>query len=170
MESFPASDPPAWVAGREPEPVTRGRPQSPTAKASAEWRGALREGAGALAVGSGALTTPFTYESRFRGGLHASNPEELIGAAHAGCFSMFLAAQLAAAGFPPAHIRTQATVHLGAGPAIVRIELDTAAEVPGIDQGQFADAVDTSKRDCPVSKALAGVPEILVTARLISRT
>ena len=137
------------------------------AKADAEWTGTLKEGAGTMRVASGVLNGPFTYKSRFEGDATATNPEELIGAAHAGCFSMFLAAQLTAAGFPPKRIATQATVHLGAGPAITKIELTTEAEVPGIAPATFDEKVAASKAGCPVSKALAGVPDISVHARLI---
>lgn len=136
------------------------------AKSSAEWRGTLKEGAGSMAVASGAFATPFTYKSRFEGDTKATNPEELIGAAHAGCFSMFLAAQLTTAGFPPTSISTQATVHLGAGPAINKIELTTVAVVPKIEEALFNEKVAASKAGCPVSKALASVPEIVVTATL----
>jgi osmotically inducible protein OsmC len=136
------------------------------AKANAEWTGTLKEGAGRMRVASGLLDGPFTYKSRFEGDAAATNPEELLGAAHAGCFSMFLAAQLTAAGFPPKRIATQATVHLGAGPAISKIELQTEADVPGIDAKTFEEKVAASKAGCPVSKALAGVPEITVDARL----
>ena len=140
----------------------------PTAKAHAEWRGTLKEGNGSMGVASGTFDTPFTYKSRFEGDTKATNPEELIGAAHAGCFSMFLAAQLTTAGFPPTRISTQATVHLGAGPAISKIELVTEAEVPKIDAALFNEKVEVSKKGCPVSKALAAVPEISITATLRS--
>ena len=162
-DSFPASDPPAWVAGHEG--ATEGSTMA-TAKASAEWRGTLKEGSGKMGVASGAFESPFTYKSRFEGDVSATNPEELIGAAHAGCFSMFLAAQLTTAGFPPTSINTRATVHLAAGPAISKIELETEAQVDKIDEALFAEKVDASKRGCPVSKALAGVPEITVRATL----
>jgi lipoyl-dependent peroxiredoxin len=136
-------------------------------KAEATWTGTLKEGAGTVRGATRFLDAPFTYRSRFEGDASGTNPEELIGAAHAGCFSMFLAAQLATAGFPPTRISTSATVHLEAGPTIARIELVTEATVPGIDPQAFQEKVEASKRGCPVSKALAAVPSISVTARLV---
>jgi osmotically inducible protein OsmC len=137
------------------------------AKAEASWTGTLKEGAGTMEGASGFLKGPYTYRSRFEGAAGGTNPEELIGAAHAGCFSMFLAAQLTTAGFPPARIHTSATVHLDAGPTIARIELQTEAQIPGIDDKTFQEKVEASKRGCPVSKALSAVPNVLVTARLV---
>ena len=137
------------------------------AKAEASWTGTLKEGAGTMKGASGFLDGPYTYRSRFEGDAGGTNPEELIGAAHAGCFSMFLAAQLTTAGFPPSRIHTTATVHLEAGPTITRIELATEATVPRIDAATFQDKVEASKRGCPVSKALAAVPTIPVVARLV---
>jgi osmotically inducible protein OsmC len=137
------------------------------AKAGATWTGTLTEGAGTMEGASGFLKGPYTYRSRFEGAAGGTNPEELIGAAHAGCFSMFLAAQLTTAGFPPSRIHTSVAVHLEAGPAITRIELQTEAEIPGIDDKTFQEKVEASKRGCPVSKALAAVPNISVTARLV---
>jgi osmotically inducible protein OsmC len=115
---------------------------------------------------SGHLDAPFTFATRFEGAAGGTTPEELIGAAQAGCFSMFLAAQLTTAGFTPTSIETSATVHLGAGPAIEKIELETMAKVPGIDAKMFAEKVAFSKANCPVSKALASVPTITINARL----
>jgi osmotically inducible protein OsmC len=135
-------------------------------KASAKWTGTLKEGAGTMKGGSGHFDAPFTFLSRFEGAATGTNPEELIGAAQAGCFSMFLAAQLTTAGHPPTSIETQATVHLGAGPAITKIELETVAVVPGVSGELFAEKVDFSKKNCPISKALAGIPEITFNASL----
>lgn len=136
-----------------------------TVRAStAEWKGTLKEGAGAMKLGSGAYEGPFTFASRFESG-PGTNPEELIGAAHAGCFSMFLSALLSKEGFVPT-IRTTAKVHLGAGPTINLIELETEAEVPGIDEEKFQQLAQDAKKGCPVSKALAG-PEITLTAKLV---
>lgn len=135
-------------------------------KAEAKWSGTLKEGSGSMKGASGFFDAPFTFVSRFEGGSKGTNPEELIGAAHAGCFSMFLAAQLTNAGHPPASIETTATVHLGAGPAISKIELVTRANVPGIDQSTFDEKVAFSKANCPISKALASVPEFSVNATL----
>jgi lipoyl-dependent peroxiredoxin len=141
-------------------------PASDLAKGEATWIGTLKEGGGTMNGASGVLEGRYTYDSRFEGDAKGTNPEELIGAAHAGSFSMFLAAQLTAAGFKPARIHTTATVHLDAGPTIARIELATQAEVPGLDEETFQEKVEASKRACPVSKALAAVPAITVTARL----
>jgi osmotically inducible protein OsmC len=116
--------------------------------------------------GTGFFEAPFTFLSRFEGATTGTNPEELIGAAQAGCFSMFLAAQLTNAGHAPTSIETTATVHLGAGPAVTKIELETHAVVPGASQALFDEKVAFSKANCPISKALAGVPEIVVNAKL----
>jgi len=137
-----------------------------TAKAQAKWTGTLKEGNGSVKGGSGFFDAPFTFASRFEGASTGTNPEELIGAAHAGCFSMFLAAQLTNAGHPPTSIETSAIVHLGAGPAITKIELDTVASVPGVSQELFDEKVDFSKKNCPISKALSAVPEVVFTAKL----
>ncbi len=136
-----------------------------TVRAStAAWKGTLKEGAGTMKLGSGAYEGPFTFASRFESG-PGTNPEELIGAAHAGCFSMFLSALLSKEGFVPT-IRTTAKVHLGAGPTINLIELETEAEVPGIDEEKFQQLAQDAKKGCPVSKALAG-PEITLSAKLL---
>jgi len=136
----------------------------PTRTSSAEWKGTLKEGSGTMRVGNGAFEGPFTFASRFESG-PGTNPEELIGAAHAGCFSMFLASLLADVGFPPKSVRTTAAVHLGAGPTISRIDLSTEASVPGIDEQSFQRHAEAAKKNCPVSKALAG-PEITLSAKL----
>ena len=136
------------------------------AKASAKWSGTLKEGAGAMKGGNGFFEAPFTFLSRFEGASTGTNPEELIGAAQAGCFSMFLAAQLTTAGHPPTSIETTATVHLGAGPMITKIELETSAVVPGVSQAIFDEKVAFSKANCPISKALSAVPEITLSAKL----
>jgi osmotically inducible protein OsmC len=130
----------------------------------AEWKGTLKEGAGTMKLGSGAYEGAYTFASRFESG-EGTNPEELIGAAHAGCFSMFLAALLGNRGYVPT-IRTTATVHLEAGPTIALIELKTEAQVPGIDEATFLQLAEEAKAKCPVSKALAG-PEIRLQAKLI---
>lgn len=135
-----------------------------TRKSTAQWQGTLKEGSGTMSLGSGAYTGPFTFASRFESG-QGTNPEELIAAAHAGCYSMFLSALLTKAGFKPTRIDTTATVHLGDGPAITLIELDTEAEVPNLDATAFQEHAQQAKAGCPVSKALAG-PEIRLNARL----
>jgi len=132
---------------------------------SAEWKGSLKEGAGTMKVGNGAYEGPYTFASRFESG-RGTNPEELIGAAHAGCFSMFLSALLSDAGFIPTQVRTTATVHLDEGPTITRIELMTEAHVPGITEAAFLKHTEAARKDCPVSKALAG-PKITLTAKLV---
>jgi osmotically inducible protein OsmC len=134
--------------------------------ASAEWKGTLKEGAGTMKLGSGAYSGPFTFASRFESG-PGTNPEELIGAAHAGCYSMFLSALLTNAGLKPTSIRTTATVHLGEGPTINLIELATEAQVPGLSEEKFREHAEAAKKGCPVSKALAG-PEIRLSAKLLS--
>lgn len=135
-------------------------------KAHATWTGTLKEGAGTMKGESGHFDAPFTFVSRFEGATSGTNPEELIGAAQAGCFSMFLAAQLTNAGHPPTRIESSATVHLGAGPTITKIEIVTVAEVPGVSADLFNEKVDFSKKNCPVSKALASVPETTFAATL----
>src|SRR5262245_23807267 len=136
------------------------------AKASAQWKGTLKEGSGSMKGGNGFFEAPFTFSSRFEGDKKGTNPEELIGAANAGCFSMFLAAQLTNAGKPPTSIETTATVTLGEGPTVTKIELVTVAVVPGIDQATFDEKVAVSMKNCPISKALASVPELKVDAKL----
>ena len=133
--------------------------------ASAVWKGTLKEGAGVMTLGSGAYEVAYTWASRFAEE-KGSNPEELIGAAHAGCFSMFLSALLTQAGFTPTRIHTTASVHLGEGPTITLIELNTEAEVPGLTEAALMEHAEAAKKNCPVSKALAG-PEIRLTARLV---
>ena len=132
---------------------------------SAEWKGTLKEGAGSMKLGSGAYEGPFTFASRFESG-KGTNHEELIGAAHAGCFSMFLSALLSEAGFKPTRIRTTAVVHLDEGPKISLIELTTEAEVPTLTDAAFQKHAEAAKAGCPVSKALAGT-KITLTARLV---
>ncbi len=132
---------------------------------SAEWKGTLKQGAGSMKLASGAYEGPFTFASRFESG-KGTNPEELIGAAHAGCFSMFLSALLTDAGFTPTRIRTSAVVHLDVGPTISLIELRTEAEVPNLTDAAFQKHAEAAKSGCPVSKALAG-PKITLTAKLL---
>jgi osmotically inducible protein OsmC len=141
----------------------------PTHKAEAEWTGNLAQGSGRLKVGSGAFDGPYSFKSRFEEGQSATNPEELIGAAHAGCFSMALAAQLSRAGIMPTRIHTSAKVKLdkvGEGFAISQIDLETEAQIPGIDHATFQKYALDAKQNCPVSKALAGV-EIHLNAKLL---
>jgi len=139
----------------------------PVRTASAEWKGTLKEGSGTMRVGSVAFQGAYSYESRFESG-EGTNPEELIGAAHAGCFSMFLAAVLTKAGFPPTSIRTTAKVHLAEGPVINLIELTTEGVVPNVSESVFQEQAEAAKKGCPVSKALTG-PEIKLNARLVAQ-
>jgi osmotically inducible protein OsmC len=131
---------------------------------SAVWEGNLIDGKGRMRLGSGAFDGAFSRASRFEDG-PGTNPEELIGAAHAGCFSMFLSAILSKADHTPTQINTTAKVHLGDGPKITLIELDTTGIVPGIDEKTFIEFAEQAKKGCPVSQALASV-EIKLTARL----
>lgn len=135
-------------------------------EAEAIWTGSLKSGQGRLRLGSGSFEGPYTYASRFEEGKGA-NPEELLGAAHAGCYSMFLSALLGKAGFEPARIKTRAQVHLGEGPRITRIELETEVEADGLREDAFQDLAAQAKQGCPVSQALAAV-EITLRAVLVS--
>jgi osmotically inducible protein OsmC len=141
----------------------------PTHKAEAEWKGNLAQGSGRLKLGSGAFDGPYSFKSRFEEGQSATNPEELIGAAHAGCFIMALTAQLSRKGITPTRIHTCAKVHLekvGESFAITKIELDTEAQMPGIDDATFQKLALEAKQNCPVSKALAGT-SIHLNAKLL---
>jgi osmotically inducible protein OsmC len=131
---------------------------------SAEWKGTLKAGSGTMKLGSGTWEGPFTFASRFESG-PGTNPEELIGAANAGCYSMFLSALLTDAGFTPTRIRTTATVHLDDGPVVSLIELSTEAVVPGLNDADFQKHAEKAKKECPISKALAG-PKITLKATL----
>jgi lipoyl-dependent peroxiredoxin len=136
--------------------------------ANAVWEGGLQAGKGTMQLGSGAFEGQYSFSSRFEEGA-GTNPEELIGAAHAGCFSMAFAATLSRAGFEPRSIRTTAVVHLTkdeSGFSIPAIDLNTEAVVPGIEATNFQELAETAKKSCPVSKALAGV-KIKLTAKLI---
>lgn len=135
-------------------------------KASAEWTGNLKEGKGSVQGASGKLQAPFSFATRFEGAAGGTTPEELIGAALAGCFSMFLSAQLSKDGHTPTSIATTASVHLDAGPVVSKIELETVATVPGIDKKLFDEKVAFSKENCPISKALSAVPTVTVNAKL----
>ena len=139
-------------------------------KASAIWEGNLKQGKGKMALGSGAFEGPFSFGSRFEEA-KGTNPEELLGAAQAGCFSMALSHGLAEAGFTPTRVETAARVHLekdSSGFRLSTIELACEAEVPGIDEKKFQELAEGTKKTCPVSRALTG-PEIKLQARLIRR-
>ncbi len=140
----------------------------PVRKAEAVWEGNLMKGKGTMKLGSGAFEGPFSFASRFESGA-GTNPEELIGAAHAGCFSMAFSLFLEKAGFSPERIHTDAKVHIdkaGEGFKITVIELETEASVPGIDEKKFQELATATKNGCPVSVALAGA-EIRLSARLL---
>jgi osmotically inducible protein OsmC len=142
----------------------------PTRTAEAEWKGNLAEGEGSLKVGSGAFEGPYSFKARFEEGQSATNPEELIGAAHAGCFTMALTAALSRAGIKPTRIHTTARVKLekiGEAFSITQIDLETEAEIPGIDDAKFQELANGAKQNCPVSKALAGT-EIHLQANLLA--
>jgi osmotically inducible protein OsmC len=135
--------------------------------AEAVWEGSLREGEGTMRLGSGGLEGDYSFASRFEEGT-GTNPEELIGAAHAGCFSMALSGDLGRAGYTPERIETKAQVFLereDGKPTITRIHLDSTATVPGIDQETFQKVAEGAKAGCPVSRALGSV-EITLDARL----
>jgi lipoyl-dependent peroxiredoxin len=139
----------------------------PTRNAEAEWNGSIMEGNGTMKLGSGAFEGAYSFQSRMEEGT-GTNPEELIGAAHAGCFSMAFSAALGKAGFTPKSISTKAAVKfdkLENGFSITRINLTTEAEVPEIDEAQFQELAKSAKENCPVSKALAGT-EIELDAKL----
>ena len=136
--------------------------------ASAVWEGNLRDGKGRMRLGGGAFEGRYSFSSRFEEGT-GTNPEELIGAAPAGCFSMALSAGLGRAGYTPRRIETTARVSLekvGDGHRITTIELTTEADVPGIDEATFQQQAQAAKAGCPVSQALAGV-DIRLVARLV---
>jgi osmotically inducible protein OsmC len=137
-------------------------------KASAQWVGTIKAGKGVMQPAH-AAEIPFTFGSRFEGQA-ASNPEELLGAALAGCFSMALSSSLEKAGAPPKNIRTSAIVTLdkdGDGFTVIAIDLTTEAEVPGIDAEKFQAVAEATKKGCPVSKALASVRSITLKASLL---
>ena len=138
------------------------------AKGSAEWQGDLKTGAGTFTAGDGGISGEYSFKSRFEDGPGA-NPEQLIAAAHASCFSMALSAALAQAGTPVTSVKTDATVTLrnvDGAPRITAIALTTVGVVPGIDDAAFKAAAAGAKANCPVSKALTGVDEITLDASL----
>jgi osmotically inducible protein OsmC len=142
----------------------------PARKAEAHWEGSIRDGQGSVRLGSGAFEGPYSFTSRFEDG-PGTNPEELLGAAHAGCFTMALSLVLSQGGNPPESLDTNASVRVdrdGDGFTITRIDLAVRARVPGIDQEAFAQSAQAAKDNCPLSKALASVPEINLEATLES--
>ena len=140
----------------------------PKRTANARWDGSLQEGQGTMRMASGAYEGPYSFQSRFEEG-DGTNPEELIAAAHAGCFSMALSGALGRAGNPPTKVSTTAKVHLEkaeVGWHVPHIELETQAEVPGIDDAEFLRLAEESKANCPISKLLMGA-EITLQAKLV---
>ena len=140
----------------------------PTSQASAVWEGKLKDGKGSFRAGSSSFNGPFTFATRFEG-KKGTNPEELIAAAHAACFSMALSAGLEKAGKPVSRVETSAacTMDMVNGtPTITQMELKVRGTVPGLDQAGFHRAAEEAKRGCPVSRALAGIPQITLDAKL----
>lgn len=136
--------------------------------ATAHWQGNLTEGSGTVRTGKGGLEGNYSFKSRFEEG-EGTNPEELIGAAHAGCFSMFFAKVLSDAGFTPDSVDTTAKVHLektDAGQTVTRIDLETVGDVPGIDEAEYLKIAEGAKANCPISRLLAPGVEITLSARL----
>ena len=141
----------------------------PERKAEAQWNGSLQAGSGTMRMASGAYEGPYSFQSRFEEG-DGTNPEELLAAAHAGCFSMQLSGVLGAGGHDPDSVETEATVHIDKadeGFEITRIELTAKARVPGIDEAAFQEAAETAKNICPVSVLFKGA-EISVDATLVT--
>ena len=134
-------------------------------KSTAKWLGTLKDGNGIMKYGD--VEGPYTFASRFEEG-KGTNPEELVGAAHSGCFSMFLAALVSGDGFSPTSVQTTATVHLGEdnGPKITSIDLDCEAVIPGLDAAKFAEYAQKAKENCPISRLFAGTT-INLAAKLV---
>jgi len=140
-----------------------------TRNGSAVWKGNLKEGSGELSVGDGVFSGAYSFSSRFEEG-EGTNPEELIAAAHAACFSMAFSNILSEAGHTPDSVSTTAKVQLrplDGKPSLASIELEVEGAVPGIDEAEFQEHAEAAKAGCPVSRALAGVPEITLNARLV---
>jgi osmotically inducible protein OsmC len=141
-----------------------------TTKSDSIWNGDLKSGNGTMNLGSGICSVEYSFASRFEGNNH-TNPEELLGAAHAGCYSMALSNELAQAGFTPNSVKTSAEVTFGVtddGPMITSIALSTVAEVPDIEEETFMKYANGAKEHCPVSKALAGTEIKLISAELVA--
>ena len=139
----------------------------PTRSSSAQWSGNLARGGGTMSLGSGAFEGPYSFASRFESG-DGTNPEELIAAAHAGCFSMALANVLSQAGHEPDSVQTTAEIHLDkddGGFSITRSDLTTAVKVEGLEDAEFQQHADEAKRTCPVSRALGAI-EVSLDAKL----
>ncbi len=153
--------------GPRPEQYSKGEKDMAQRKAKIVWRGGLKSGSGTMELGSGLLRAPYSFQSRFESG-PGTNPEELIGAALAGCFSMALAGDLERAGYSPQEIDTSASVSIEKTPdgfAITTIELDTEGRVPDIDDEEFLSQAENARNTCPVSQVLKGA-EISLKAKL----
>lgn len=140
----------------------------PTRQSNAEWQGDLKSGHGTMALGGGAWQGQFSFRSRFENGT-GTNPEELLAAAHAGCFSMAFSNLLAEAGHPPKSVKTTAELHLDMtpdGPAITRVDLHTEGDVPGLDEEGFLKYAEEARQGCPVSRLFTGAA-ITLDARLV---
>ena len=140
----------------------------PIRTATARWEGNLTEGSGTVKTGKGGIQGNYSFKSRFEEG-EGTNPEELIGAAHAGCFSMAFSKDLADAGFTPNSVETTAKVHLDktdAGFSVTRIELDTVGDVPNIDADTFRKIAEGAKENCPISRLLSPGAQISLNAVL----
>jgi osmotically inducible protein OsmC len=136
---------------------------------SAEWHGSIERGSGTVSVGDGVLEGAYSYESRFAEG-EGTNPEQLIAAAHAACFTMALSSVLGAAGHVPESVHTNARIQLrniDGDPTLTRIDLETEGRVSGVDEHEFRRHAEEAKVNCPVSRALAGIPEIVLSAKLV---
>jgi osmotically inducible protein OsmC len=135
---------------------------------TAEWRGDVESGSGTVTVGDGVFEGPYSFASRFGEG-DGTNPEQLIAAAHAACFTMALSNLLSGDGHVPDSLRTAARVQLRnieGSPTLARMDLETEGRVPGVEEDEFRRYAEQAKETCPVSKALAGIPEIRLTAKL----
>jgi len=140
----------------------------PIRSSSARWSGTLTEGSGTIRTGKGGFEGNYSFKSRFEEG-EGTNPEELIAAAHAGCFSMAFSKALSDAGFPPTSVETTANVHLDktdAGMTVTRIDLNTVGVVPGIDEAEFGKLAEGAKEGCPISRLLSPGAEITLNATL----
>jgi lipoyl-dependent peroxiredoxin len=165
-ETFPASDPPLWESLRAEE-LGKGNEMA-VRTAEATWNGTLKEGQGQMRLGSGAFEGGYSFTSRMGDG-KGTNPEELVAAAHAGCFSMALAAALGQAGATPRRVHTTARVHFeqaDGGWGIPRIDLETEVEAEGLDEGKFQSIAEGAKTNCPISKLVKGA-QISLSAKLV---
>jgi len=138
----------------------------PIRTAEAVWKGTLKEGKGHLKLQSGVYEGPYTWASRFADGKE-TNPEELIAAAHASCYAMFLSSLLTNNGFNPESLQVKSLVHLVQGPTVAKLELHLEARVQGLSQEKFDELAQEARAKCPISKALAAVPEMTLEAKLL---